>query len=174
MAWGWGRLTLIPDACILTVAISKSANQLRNSAVGLNGPAWRCEKLNAIDADINTACLFDGKPCCCCCCSCWCWIDDEAIWTISLIVASNVVLTTNFQLQISSIIGTVELCVCQASVRLSVPARAHSSKPPRCCKFATGGPVYTGRQEISIDCCTAHSSAGCGERMRVVPRCQRT
>ena len=129
MAWGWGRLTLIPDACILTVAISKSANQLRNSAVGLNGPAWRCEKLNAIDADINTASLFDGKPCCCCCCSCWCWIDDEAIWTISLIVASNVVLTTNFQLQISSIIGTVELCVCQASVRLSVPARAHSSKP---------------------------------------------
>jgi len=30
------------------------------------------------------------------------------------------------------------------------------------------------RQEISIDCCTAHSSAACGRPLRVVPRCQRT
>ena len=49
------------------------------------------------------------------------------------------------------------LCICRAFVRLSVPAWAHSSKPAQrvcCC-----GP---GRQEISIDCCTAHSSAACG------------
>jgi len=31
-----------------------------------------------------------------------------------------------------------------------------------------------GRHEISIDCCTTHSNATYGERMRVVPRCQRT
>ena len=31
--------------------------------------------------------------------------------------------------------------------------------------------LWRGRQEISIDCCTAHSNGG---RMRAVPRCQRT
>jgi len=35
--------------------------------------------------------------------------------------------------------------------------------------------LWLGQKEIlSIDCCTAYSSAACGERMRAVPRCQLT
>jgi len=49
------------------------------------------------------------------------------------------------------------------SVRLSVPVWSHKGKPA-----AVGLLLWTGGQEITIDCCSNHG------RMRVVPRCQRT
>ena len=54
------------------------------------------------------------------------------------------------------------LCNCWASIRLSVPAWVHSSKPT---VAGLLGP------DSRIDCCTAHNSSG---QMRVVPLCQPT
>ena len=50
---------------------------------------------------------------------------------------------------------------------------------PSVCPFHNGPRqrsllLWPGRQETSIDCRTAQSSASCGERMRAVPRRQRT
>jgi len=61
----------------------------------------------------------------------------------------------------------VHLSGVRPSVCRSVCPNMGLQQQTRCCC----GPS---RQEISIDCCMAHSSAACGEWMRAVARCQRT
>ena len=63
---------------------------------------------------------------------------------------------------------SVRLSVCLSVYRSVRPVRRRRTPQQQTLALCLG------RQEILIDCCTAHRSAACGGRMRAVPRRQRT